>query len=86
MTTDGKITILTLKANVIGYESVTVPAGTFLAFKTIISANGQRFRESWYAPDAKAVVRSIQYDSGGKGVVGELLEYSRTDDTPAKSE
>ncbi len=58
-----------LKADVTSYESVTVPAGSFLAYKIVMSLGGRPFRQVWYAPETKTVVRSITYDSAGRQTV-----------------
>jgi hypothetical protein len=34
-------------ASVVSYESVTVLAGSFMGFRTILSLNGRQFLESW---------------------------------------
>jgi len=68
-----------LKVDVVDYESVTVPAGSFMAFKIIASLGGVRFRESWYAPETRTHVRVIVYDlKGGGQVVNELVNYQKT--------
>jgi Zn-dependent protease with chaperone function len=66
-----------LKADVIDYESVTAPFGSFMAFKIIVSLGGVRIRESWYAPETRTFVRHIIYDSRGGHVIGELVDYQK---------
>lgn len=67
-------------ASVVSYESVTVPAGTFMAFRTIVSLNGRRFMENWWAPETRTGVRSIVTDPRQGEIISELLEYQRSDD------
>jgi Zn-dependent protease with chaperone function len=69
-----------LKADVVDYESVTVPSGSFMAFKIIVSLRGVRFSESWYAPETRTSVRNIIYDPRGGQIVGELVDYYKTDE------
>jgi len=67
-------------ANVVSYESVTVPAGTFMAFRTILSLNGRRFLENWWAPETRTAVRTIITDAREGQIISELLDYQRSDD------
>jgi hypothetical protein len=70
-----------LKADVVSYEPITVPAGTFMTFKLVLSLSGTRFAEVWYAPEARTSARSIAYDSRGtQQVVTELLDFQRSND------
>jgi hypothetical protein len=66
--------------NVVSYESVTVPAGTFMAFRTILSLNGRRLLEVWWAPETRTGVRSIRTDPLQGEIVSELVDYQRSDD------
>jgi len=75
-----------MKTEVVSYESVTVPAGTFMAYKVAIAVGGRRFREAWYAPETKTVVRSVTLDQQGREVVSELTDYQRGQDAPNLSE
>lgn len=72
-----------LRGHVVSYESVTVPAGTFLAFKIILSAGGRRFREGWYAPETKIFVKTIEVDANDKQTVRELISFQRSDEPPS---
>ena len=69
-----------MKANVVDYESITVPSGSFMAFKIVVSLGGVRYREYWYAPETRTPVRSIFYDLKGGQVVNELelVNYQKT--------
>lgn len=69
-----------MKAQVVSYESVVVPAGAFMAYKVVVTLGGRRFREVWYAPETKTVVKSIAYDAQGREVVGELTDYQKSDE------
>ena len=69
-----------LKAAVVDYETVTVPAGTFLAYKIVVSVNGVRFQENWYAPETRAIVRSIAWPSGGEITI-ELIDYEKSNES-----
>jgi len=60
------------KTDVVSYEAVTVPAGSFMATKTVTSLNGVRYQERWYAPEARMFVRTITYASNGAPITGEL--------------
>ncbi len=66
--------------NVVSYESVTVPAGTFMAFRIVLSLNGRRFLETWWAPETRTGVRSIVTDPAQGQIVSELLDYDRSAD------
>jgi hypothetical protein len=64
------------KYEVESYEQITVPAGTFWAFKitvTIVSKKFQQFVNSahyWYAPEVKNIIKGIS-----KGKILELKQY-----------
>lgn len=66
--------------NVVSYESVTVPAGTFMAFRIITSLNGHRFQEIWWAPETRTAVRVITIDPSQKEIITEVTDYQRSDD------
>jgi hypothetical protein len=67
-------------ASVVSYESVIVPAGTFMAFRTILSLNGRQFLESWWAPETRTAVRSIITNLNQGQIISELVDYQRSDD------
>lgn len=69
-----------VKGAVVSYEAITVPAGSFMAFKIVLTMGGARSGETWYAPEARTIVRSISYDSRGGQVVKELLDYQKGED------
>ena len=73
-----------VKGDVVSYESVSVPAGSFMAFKIVITLDGRRFREGWYAPETRTFVRGVVYDSRGNPTVSELVDYQKSDE-PAGS-
>jgi hypothetical protein len=64
----------TVDAEIVGYEKITVPAGQFDAFKLISRERlsgksplgsehaGEITRSYWYAPSARAIVKSISHD------------------------
>jgi hypothetical protein len=66
------------------YEDVTVPAGTFKAFK-LVSTPGvgmAAYYTSWYAPDARLIVKHIyertpQHLMGPGKFTTELIELAR---------
>lgn len=71
-----------LDANVVAYEKVKVPAGEFDAFKIeykgywnnlTSTRNGRLQSTSWYAPSARAVVKT-EFDDGFNSWVRELTE------------
>ena len=66
-----------MKADVLGYEAVIVPAGSFMAFKIVVAMLGIRFIEAWYAPEARTLVRSVIYDSQGHESSSELVEHQQ---------
>jgi predicted Zn-dependent protease len=74
---EGRRQTAPVKVDVLGYEAVTVPAGSFMAFKVIVAIRGVRFLEGWYAPEIRTLVRSVAYDSQGNQAVSELLDYQR---------
>lgn len=57
---------------VVAYEQVTVPAGTFWAFKVVATVEGgstlriydRGTHTYWYAPDVKQIVKSNEYRIG----------------------
>jgi hypothetical protein len=52
---------------VVGYEAVTVPAGTFQSFKLKrTSRGGQGFDEYWYAPQVKNLVKRVSLIPSGE--------------------
>ena len=72
-----------LDAEVRAYEKVTVPAGSFDAFRIEASGfwnndtsgrNGRSKSIYWYAPSARAVVRT-EYEDGYNNWVRELVEF-----------
>jgi len=69
-----------LKVDVVGYESVAVGAGPFMAFKIVMSLGGRRYREAWYAPETRTFVRGITYDAQGGQVVYDLVDYQKSDE------
>ena len=79
MSQDAKIPTR-VTGNVVSYESVTVPAGTFMAFRMIISLNGRRFQEIWWAPETRTGVRSIITNLNQEQIISELVDYQRSDD------
>lgn len=73
---DKKDTGRIAKYEVESYEQITVPAGTFWAFKitvTIVDAKRHTFKNSahyWYAPEIKTIIKS-----SFKGNLLELKQY-----------
>lgn len=58
------------------YEDVTVPAGTFKAFR-IQTSPGVGFVNSstdWYAPEVKLIVRTIYHGSNRNGILNTRIE------------
>lgn len=72
-----------LKADIVSYESVTVPAGSFMAYKIVVAMGGRRYRQLWYAPETRTVVKSISYDAQGRETVSELVDYQKSDEPTA---
>jgi len=70
------------KADVVSFETITIPAGSFMAFKIVSSFAGRRFREAWYAPDTRTFIRTIQYDAAGRTTTTELVDYQKRDEPP----
>ena len=78
-----------VNVDVVGYEKVTVPAGDFDAFKLVsrasmrgISPKGSRIEADavstyWYAPAARAVVKSITHNPYIGVSTVELVKYHR---------
>ena len=72
-----------LDAEVVAYEKVTVPAGSFDAFRIEAKGfwnndtsrnNGRSKSVYWYAPAAKSVVRT-EYEDGYNNWVRDLVEF-----------
>lgn len=68
----GNPMVVQAKTDVVSYEEVTVPAGSFMATKTVTSLNGVRYQERWYAPEAGMFVRTITYQGNGSQITSEL--------------
>jgi hypothetical protein len=74
---------LTQTAKVVAVENITVPAGTFKAYKIVYSGKARkksgytwdRIDTHWYAPSVKADVKSLIDTPDHKGVM-ELLSYN----------
>jgi hypothetical protein len=82
--TDGNSRVFSFTGDVVGYESVTVPAGTFMAFKVALAANGIRFRETWWAPETRVPARVATYNAtSGQTVVQELVAFPPIGDPAA---
>ncbi len=69
-----------LKVEVAAYESVTTPAGSFMAFKLITSMDGRKVEEYWYAPEVRNVVRIIQRAGLFQSVTREIVDYQKSDE------
>ncbi len=77
---------LTISWKVVAYEDVTVPAGTFKAFKLEGSNLWVRITK-WYAPEEKLIVKSVlerlrNNYLGPGGETSELLEYPAREPSP----
>ena len=73
------------EVEVVALETVTVPAGTFEAFKIVATGSynnsngsttwgGSTYRTYWYAPKAKRAVRFEYKDTGPRGVWNHFVE------------
>ena len=69
-----------LKGDVVAYESVTVPAGSFMAFRVILSLNGTWFEEFWWAPEVPYSVRVVTSDGRGGKIFADLIDYQKSAD------
>ena len=79
-TSDGKTRKVSFKSQVVAYESVVVPAGTFMAYKTVTSAAGAKFFEGWYVPEVRTFVKSTSFNSNGQETTTVLTDYQKTAD------
>jgi Zn-dependent protease with chaperone function len=78
---------LQYKGDVVAYEGVHVPAGSFMAFKIVLTLNGARFRELWWAPETRTPVRSVWYDDRGHAMTTtELVDYQKSREPAGKLE
>jgi hypothetical protein len=77
---DGRVTQLTTRMEVVSYEAVDTPAGSFMSFKIVASANGAKFREYWYSPEVRTVVRTWERTDASGVVTTQLLDYQRSDE------
>jgi len=66
--------------SVVGYEPVSVPAGSFMAFKIFTTIGGRKFSETWYAPDVRTTVKSVTQTAQGSSIVNELVDYQKSDE------
>ncbi|MES2154914.1 MAG: hypothetical protein V4510_07235 [bacterium] len=68
-------------AHVVGSEMVSVPAGTFAAFKIVTEISSwdtptfQRTMTTWYAPAACGPVRTVWTDASGNTSTTQLLDF-----------
>jgi len=69
---------------VLAYESITVPAGSFMAFKISLTLGGRLFREAWYAPETRTYVKTVQQEQREGAVTAELLDYQKSDVGPSQ--
>ena len=77
-TSAGRKMKMPLKGRTVSYESVTVPAGSFMAYKITLSAHGFRIMEAWYSPETRTAVRVIDSNPKGRDQVRELMDYQRS--------
>lgn len=68
------------ETEVVGRETIVVPAGKFETFKiveTLITQQGNRYRtEKWYSLEAKNIVKEVSYLSNGNlDYIKELRDY-----------
>jgi hypothetical protein len=69
------------KVEVVAYESVTVPAGTFMAYKIVVSMNGTQTLQHWYAPEIRNWIRTNGAGAFGMSpTVEEMIDYQKTDE------
>jgi hypothetical protein len=81
MSRTGRRQTALLKGEVVAYESVSVPAGSFLGFKIALSLSGRRYQERWYAPETRTLLRLVQYDQQGTSTVSMLMDYQRREES-----
>ena len=81
------------EVEVVALETVTVPAGTFEAFKIVATGSynnsngsttwgGSTYRTYWYAPKAKRAVRFEYKDTGPRGVWNHFVDELTKFETP----
>jgi hypothetical protein len=79
-----------MKGQVLGWEKVSVPAGTFEALKIVLSGSyngsggpntggagrwtGQQSETIWYAPEVRNAVKSVYEDGGARSITKTILE------------
>jgi len=73
------------------YEDVTVPAGTWKAFKIESEAANSAFSTIWYAPDIKLIVKRINettvgHPMGRTKLVYEIIDYTAAEKPSPKSQ
>lgn len=79
--TIGKRVTVKTKGEVVAYESVTVPAGTFMAYKIVFSMNGTQALQHWYAPEIRKWIRTNAPGAFGMSpTVEEMIDYQKTDE------
>ena len=72
---------LNVESRAAAYEDVTVPAGTWKAFKVESEAASSAFFTIWYAPEIKLIVRRISETTIGNPLgrtksVYEMIDYT----------
>lgn len=75
----GKRQTVEMRATVVSYESTTVSAGSFMASKIMTTLGGRPYRQVWYAPETRTLVKIVSYDSQGREAVRQLVGYQKTD-------
>jgi len=77
---DGKRNAIKLRTRVIAYESVEVPAGSFMAYRAVSSTGANTIFEGWYVPETRGFVKSVFRDNTGKMLTSVMTDYQRSDD------
>ncbi|GLT22305.1 hypothetical protein GCM10007933_17640 [Zoogloea oryzae] len=81
-TSDGKKRSLTIRSQVVAYESLTVPAGTFMTYKIVRTTAGTRLAENWFSPEVRGMVKGTTFSPTGQEITRVLTDYQRNEDTP----
>ena len=76
----GKRQTVEMRAAIVSYESTTVSAGSFMAYKIMTTLGGRRYRQAWYAPETHTLVKIVSYDSQGREAVRQLVGYQKTNE------
>lgn len=82
----GKQMKITVRSEVVGYESIDVPAGTFMAYKVTTTAQGRKMQDGWFVPAVRGYAKTISYQSDGSEKTALLTAFQASNDPTGEIE